>query len=348
MPATTPPSLDASDFDYHLPTAQIAQQPLAERSASRLLVLNGQQREESVMRDFARYLRPQDLLVINDSRVVQARFFGHKASGGKVEVLIERVLDARHALAQIRASKSPPAGSLLRLEEAFEVKVLGREGVFFRLAFPPSAPLADWMARYGKLPLPPYINRAANADDDERYQTLFADCAGSVAAPTAGLHFDHALLAAIAARGVKLAPVTLHVGAGTFQPVRSEDLSQHQMHAERYCIPATTVAAIEQTRRNDGRVIAVGTTSLRALEAAAASGNLRAGSAETDLFILPGYRFRVADALLTNFHLPRSTLLMLVCAFAGSETIRAAYAWAVAAGFRFFSYGDAMFIIPQK
>ena len=340
-----------ADFDYALPPELIAQAPAAVRSASRLLVLDGKQRSQAGMRDFPRWLRAGDVLVVNDTRVVRARLFGVKeSSGGQVEVLIERALGEHEALAQVRASKAPRAGTRLLLsDEAFAVEVLGREGTFFRLRFPDSAPLETWLARYGKLPLPPYITRAADAADDERYQTVFARESGSVAAPTAGLHFDAPLLDAIAARGAHLARVTLHVGAGTFQPVRTENLDEHVMHAERYFVPEDTVAAIAAARSRGARVVAVGTTSLRALESAATpAGEVRAGGGETRLFITPGYRFRVVDALLTNFHLPRSTLLMLVSAFAGMDAIRAAYAEAVAAKMRFFSYGDAMFITHRS
>lgn len=340
-----------ADFDYALPPERIAQQPTATRSASRLLVLEEKQRTQATMRDFPRWLRANDVLVVNDTRVVQARLFGVKeSSGGQVEVLIERALGEHEALAQVRASKAPRAGTRLLLADgALAVEVQGREDPFFRLRFPDTAPLETWLARYGKLPLPPYIERAADAADAERYQTVFARASGSVAAPTAGLHFDAPLLDAIAARGVPLARVTLHVGAGTFQPVRTENLAEHVMHAERYFVPEETVAAIRAARARGGRVVAVGTTSLRALESAATpAGEVRAGGGETRLFITPGYRFRVVDALLTNFHLPRSTLLMLVSAFAGMETIRAAYAEAVAAKMRFFSYGDAMFITHRS
>lgn len=335
-----------SDFNYELPPERIAQAPVAERSASRLLVLDGAVRTQAVMRDFPRWLRAGDVLVVNDTRVVQARFFGVKeGSGGQVEVLVERALGGQEALAQVRASKSPRAGMRLLLAEgAFAVEVLGREEPFFRLRFPDSAPFEHWLERYGKLPLPPYIERAADGQDGERYQTVFARESGSVAAPTAGLHFDAPLLEAIRAKGVALARVTLHVGAGTFQPVRTENLDEHVMHSERFFVPQETVDAIAAARAAGGRVVAVGTTSLRALESAAASGELAAGGGETQLFITPGYHFRVVDALLTNFHLPRSTLLMLVSAFAGMEAIRAAYAEAIASGMRFFSYGDAMFI----
>ena len=343
-------SLTLSAFDYPLPAELIAQAPLPQRSASRLLVVDpaGRLCAQLADRQFAELpalLEAGDLLVFNDARVLHARLHGVKDSGGRVEVLIERVLGEHEALAQIRASKSPRAGSTLRLADAFDVQVLGRAGEFFHLRFPEHEDLFALIEAHGALPLPPYIQRAAGEADESRYQTVFARTPGAVAAPTAGLHFDEDVLAAIAATGARCAWLTLHVGAGTFQPVRAENLAEHHMHAERYFIPQATVDAIAATRAAGGRVIAVGTTSLRALEAAAASdAGLCGGESETRLFILPGYRFRVVDALLTNFHLPKSTLLMLVSAFAGSDTIRRAYAHAVSARYRFFSYGDAMFI----
>lgn len=343
--------LSLSDFDYPLPSELIAQAPLPERSASRLLVVDPAAAPDAAGclddRRFAELpdlLEAGDLLVFNDARVIHARLHGVKDSGGRVEVLIERMLGEHEALAQVRASKSPRTGSRLRLAEAFDVHVLGRAGEFFHLRFPDTEDLFALIERHGALPLPPYIRRAAGGADETRYQTVFARTPGSVAAPTAGLHFDDEVLAAIAAKGVRSAWLTLHVGAGTFQPVRAEKLAEHQMHQERYLIPPATVDAIAATRAAGGRVIAVGTTSLRALEAAASAGSLEAGPGETGLFILPGFRFRIVDALLTNFHLPKSTLLMLVSAFAGTATMRHAYAHAIAARYRFFSYGDAMFI----
>ncbi|THF59202.1 tRNA preQ1(34) S-adenosylmethionine ribosyltransferase-isomerase QueA [Pseudothauera rhizosphaerae] len=341
--------LTLNDFDYELPPALIAQAPLPERSASRLLVVeDGQEMDRPLadlhFADLPTLLRAGDLLVFNDTRVIHARLHGTKDSGGQVEVLVERAVGPHEALAQVRASKSPRTGSRMRLAGAFEVEVLGRVGEFYHLRFPAGEDLVDLLEHHGKLPLPPYIRRDAGDADEARYQTVYARERGSVAAPTAGLHFDDNLLERLKAQGVKLAWLTLHVGAGTFQPVRVDDLGEHRMHAERYVIPAGTVAAIEATRQAGGRVIAVGTTSLRALEAAAQDGPLSAGSGETEIFILPGFRFQVADCLITNFHLPKSTLLMLVSAFAGLHTIRRAYAHAVAQGYRFFSYGDAMFL----
>lgn len=336
--------LTLDDFDYHLPPELIAQAPLAERSASRLLAVDNGEPVDLRFTDLPTLLRAGDLLVFNDTRVIHARLHGHKDSGGQVEVLVERAIGAHEALAQVRASKRPRAGSRLHLAEAFEVEVLGRVGEFFHLRFPSDEDLFALLERHGKLPLPPYIRRAAGDTDESRYQTVYAREPGSVAAPTAGLHFDDALLDRLKASGVKLAWLTLHVGAGTFQPVRVNDLGKHRMHAERYVLPAETVTAIAETRAAGGRVIAVGTTSMRALEAAAQDGPLVAGAGETDLFILPGFHFQVVDGLITNFHLPKSTLLMLVSAFAGLQTIRRAYAHAVAQRYRFFSYGDAMFL----
>lgn len=289
-------------------------------------------------------LAPGDLLVFNDSRVLHARLYGRKRTGGEVEVLIERPLGEHEALAMIRASKSPKPGSSIRLMDAFDVEVLGRVGEFFHLRFPEDETVIELIERHGRLPLPPYIDRAAAEADETRYQTVFAKNLGSVAAPTAGLHFDERVLADLQARGVRTAAVTLHVGAGTFQPVRVERIDEHVMHTEWYVIPQETIERIETTRANGGKVVCVGTTSLRALESAARGGTLRAGAGETDIFITPGFEFRVADKLVTNFHLPRSTLLMLVSAFAGTETIKAAYAHAIAARYRFFSYGDAMLL----
>ena len=289
-------------------------------------------------------LDPGDVLVVNDTRVIKARLHGRKDSGGEVEVLVERVLDAHRAIAQVRASKTPKPGRKLLLGEGVEAEVLGRRGEFFELRF--DAPVLDTLARHGEVPLPPYITHEAIGEDESRYQTVYAREPGAVAAPTAGLHFDRTLLDAVRARGVEIATVTLHVGAGTFQPVRVEDLSQHVMHSEWYGIAQAAVDAIARARKKNGRVVAVGTTTLRALESAVASGEgvLAAGAAETRLFIVPGYRFRLVDRLVTNFHLPRSTLLMLVSAFAGTENIRRAYAHAVAERYRFFSYGDAMLL----
>ena len=332
-----------NDFDYLLPDELIAQAPLDRRTDSRLLQVQPSLADLHFA-DLPSLLTPGDLLVFNDTRVMHARLFGTKDTGGQVEVMIERPLGSHEALAQIRASKSPKPGTRLHLEEALDVEVLGRAGEFFHLRFPDTDDLVALLERHGRLPLPPYIERAAGNTDESRYQTVYARNPGSVAAPTAGLHFDEALLARLASQGINSAFVTLNVGAGTFQPVRAHDLSEHRMHTEAYFVPEATVDAIATTRAAGRRVVCVGTTSMRALESAARSGPLQAGKAESDLFILPGYDFQVADALITNFHLPKSTLLMLVSAFSGMETIRRAYAHAIAQRYRFFSYGDAMFL----
>ncbi|MBS1228306.1 MAG: S-adenosylmethionine/tRNA-ribosyltransferase-isomerase [Proteobacteria bacterium] len=342
--------LTLDDFDFDLPPELIAQHPASERSASRLLHVAAGTLHDRQFIDLAQLITPGDLLVLNDTRVIKARLYGQKDSGGKVEVMIERIADAHHAVAQIRASKSPKPGSRIVIEGAFSVTVTGRSGEqseFFALELVGDGDLYALLEQHGHLPLPPYITHDAESDDETRYQTVFARHLGAVAAPTAGLHFDDAMLATLAAQGAELAYLTLHVGAGTFQPVRVHDLSQHRMHSERFAIPPATVDAIARTRARGGRVIAVGTTSLRALEAAAQGGELVAGDAETDIFITPGYRFRVVDRLITNFHLPKSTLLMLVSAFAGTQTMRAAYRHAVAQRYRFFSYGDAMLLERQ-
>ncbi|OHC69859.1 MAG: tRNA preQ1(34) S-adenosylmethionine ribosyltransferase-isomerase QueA [Rhodocyclales bacterium RIFCSPLOWO2_02_FULL_63_24] len=335
-------SLQLADFDYTLPPQLIAQTPLPQRSASRLLVVDGERRADAGFANLPQHLRAGDLLVMNDSRVLHARLLGRKESGGRVEVLVERLLDKNVALAQLRASKSPQPGTRLWLEDGLDVEVLGRTDEFYRLRFQGDA--VELLERHGRLPLPPYIERAAEAPDELRYQTVYAREKGSVAAPTAGLHFDQALLASLREMGVGIAYVTLHVGAGTFQPVRVGNLAEHRMHTERYVLPGATAEAIAATKARGGRVVAVGTTSLRTLESAALEGNLKVGAGETALFVTPGFEFRVADLLITNFHLPKSTLLMLVSAFGGLDEIRAAYAHAIAAGYRFFSYGDAMLL----
>jgi len=338
--------LTLDDFDYLLPPDRIAQMPLAERSASRLLAMRGARLADLGIRDLPGLLAPGDLLVMNDTRVIHARLYGRKDSGGQVEVLVERIAGDGEAIAQVRASKPPKPGSRLRLEEALDVEVLGRAGEFYRLRFHADDPgdVVELIERHGRLPLPPYIERAARMPDEERYQTVFARAKGSVAAPTAGLHFDAPLLAELAARDIGIAHVTLHVGAGTFQPVRVHDLAKHRMHRERYAVPQATVDAISACRARGGRVVAVGTTTLRTLESVALAGPLRAEQGESELFITPGFQFRVVDVLLTNFHLPRSTLLMLVSAFGGLDDIRAAYRHAIDGHYRFFSYGDAMLI----
>jgi S-adenosylmethionine:tRNA ribosyltransferase-isomerase len=334
-----------AEFDYALPEELIAQHPAPRRTASRLLRLDARTGALDDLRfdDLPDLVGAHDAVVINDTRVIKARLAGRKASGGRVEVLIERLLGGDEALALIRASHPPKAGGLIYVGEDVTIDVLGREDDLYRLRFRGESVEAV-LERHGALPLPPYVHHAPRAEDEERYQTVFAERPGAVAAPTAGLHFDRATLERVAARGAALARVTLHVGAGTFQPLRTELVEAHRMHAERYQVPQQTVAAIERARAAGGRVLAVGTTSLRALESAAREGGLRASAGETDLFIYPGYRFRVVDRLLTNFHLPRSSLLMLVAAFAGLDNIRRAYAHAIAARYRFFSYGDAMLI----
>ncbi|MEX1082397.1 MAG: tRNA preQ1(34) S-adenosylmethionine ribosyltransferase-isomerase QueA [Halofilum sp. (in: g-proteobacteria)] len=340
------------EFQYDLPAEQIAQHPLPERSASRLLVLDGRDGAcvDRSFRDLPDQLAAGDLLVFNDTRVLPARLHGQKAaSGGRVEVLIERLdADGRSARAHVRASKAPGADTLLELAEgALSARVTGRDGDLFVLDFGTGVPLTERLERYGEIPLPPYIERAPEQADAERYQTVYARSLGAVAAPTAGLHFDAAVLAELERRGVESARLTLHVGAGTFQPVRAEQVDQHEMHAERIEVPEPVCAAVEAARARGGRVIAVGTTVVRALESAVdEAGTLRPFSGDTRLFLTPGARFHVVDGLVTNFHLPGSTLLMLVCAFSGREHTLAAYRHAVAAGYRFFSYGDAMLMWP--
>ncbi|HEY1394324.1 MAG TPA: tRNA preQ1(34) S-adenosylmethionine ribosyltransferase-isomerase QueA [Methylibium sp.] len=334
-----------SDFDFALPPELIAQHPAPERSASRLLDGRGETPVDRVFRELAQLLAPGDLLVFNDTRVIKARLYGAKASGGHVEALVERVLPDHEVLAHLRASKSPKPGSVVRFADAFDAEVLGRggpDGGLFHLRFP-DEPLA-LLARHGHVPLPPYITHADSADDERRYQTVFADKPGAVAAPTAALHFDAAVLTALREHGVNTASVTLHVGAGTFQPVRVENLAEHKMHSEWFEVPEATVQAIAATRAAGGRVVAVGTTTLRALESAARDGELKSGARDTDIFITPGFEFRVVDMLVTNFHLPKSTLMMLVAAFAGYEHVVALYRHAISGRYRFFSYGDAMLL----
>jgi len=334
------------DFDYELPQELIAQTPAAERGASRLLHLDGVSGaiSERAFRDIVELVVPGDVMVFNDTRVIKARLSGQKASGGKVEVLVERVLAGDQALAQVRASHAPREGAELVLADAVRVTVLERRGGFYTLRFANCSDVYALLERYGSVPLPPYIAHAPDMFDETRYQTVYAREPGAVAAPTAGLHFDEALLDVLKRRGVAVTHVTLHVGAGTFQPVRVTDISEHRMHSEWYHVPQATVDAVAAARAQGGRVLAVGTTSLRALETAGAGGTLRAGRGDTNLFIVPGFVFRVVDRLLTNFHLPKSTLLMLVSAFAGIDNIRSAYRHAVEQRYRFFSYGDAMLI----
>jgi len=342
-------ALRRQDFHFDLPKELIADAPLPVRSASRLLVLDNRTGALSDRRfvDLVSLLKPNDLLVFNNTRVIPARVFGRKPSGGAVEVMVERILGPRHAIAQIRASHAPKPGSSIELQSGDTLTVGGRVDGFFEICVANVGPdLLTLLDTVGEMPLPHYMGRRAEASDRERYQTVYAERPGAVAAPTAGLHFDADLLAAIKSRGVASAEVTLHVGAGTFQPVRVDDLTEHRMHAEWVSVPESTVGAVEKTKAAGGRVIAIGTTSVRALESAAASGALQPFEGDTRIFITPGYRFRVIDALVTNFHLPESTLLMLVSAFAGRESVLAAYAHAVKQKYRFYSYGDAMFIAP--
>ncbi len=346
----TPRTHTLADFDFELPPELIAQHPAAERSGSRLLDGTQPTPQDRVFRDLPGLLQPGDLLVFNDTRVIKARLLGAKATGGSVEALVERVLPGHEVMAHLRASKSPKPGSTVRFisgdgRSRFEAQMLGRggpENSLFHLRFP-SEPFA-LIERHGHVPLPPYITHSDNADDERRYQTVFAAKPGAAAAPTAALHFDEPLLAALRERGVGSAAVTLHVGAGTFQPVRTDNLAEHRMHSEWFDIPASTVEAIANARAAGGRIVSVGTTTLRALESAARGGVLQSGSRDTDIFITPGFEFRVVDRLITNFHLPKSTLLMLISAFTGYEHAMSLYRHAISNAYRFFSYGDAMLL----
>ena len=341
--------MQTSDFDYELPQELIVQVPLEQRSASRLLYLDG---ASGNLRDcqfgnLPQFVKAGDVMVLNDTRVIKARLFGEKESGGKVEILVERVVDDHHALAQLSASHAPRPGAKLFLAKQLQAIVEERLGEFYRLRFDSKITVWELLEHIGAMPLPHYISRPASELDKARYQTVYAREPGAVAAPTAGLHFDPAMLDNLRGKGVRIAFVTLHVGAGTFQPVRVESIAKHKMHSEWYSVPAKTVSMIEMAKREGGRVMAVGSTSLRALEAAATNGKLQAVCGETDIFITPGYRFKIVERLLTNFHLPCSTLLMLVSAFGGMENIRRAYRHAVELRYRFFSYGDAMLIERQ-
>ncbi|HEX5419399.1 MAG TPA: tRNA preQ1(34) S-adenosylmethionine ribosyltransferase-isomerase QueA [Gammaproteobacteria bacterium] len=340
--------MDRRDFSFDLPPELIAQQPLPERSSSRLLALDG---ASGAVRDLAfpdlgELLRPGDLLVLNDTRVLPARLLGRKASGGRVELLLERIVSPRGARVQLKASHTPKTGQTLEFPGGASALVIGREGALFDVEF--DREVESYFMAHGLVPLPPYIERAPAEQDRERYQTIFARAPGAVAAPTAGLHFDTRLLDALERRGVERAFLTLHVGAGTFAPVRTEQVEAHRLHAERLAVSAELVLAIARARRRGGRVVAVGTTVVRGLETAARAGTLEPFAGETELFIYPGYEFRAVDALVTNFHLPESSLLMLVAAFAGREHTLAAYRHAVAGRYRFFSYGDAMFVTPAR
>jgi len=340
--------MQLSDFNYELPPDLIAQHPLANRTDSRLLEVRADgvkhvQLLDRQFKDILNLLQPGDLLIFNDTKVIPARLHGKKETGGIVELLIERISGEKKAWVQIRASKVPKTGSIVYIHnhagETFQVEMIGYDGRFYEVRFPDN--VFSLLERFGELPLPPYIEHQPDSEDARRYQTVVAKNPGAVAAPTAGLHFDEAILQKLKGLGINQAAVTLHVGAGTFTPVREEDLSKHKMHYEWYSIPKETLETIEVTKKNGGRVIAVGTTSMRALESEAATGQ---SSGETNLFITPGYQFKTVDCLLTNFHLPKSTLLMLVSAFAGVENIRAAYQHAIHQKYRFFSYGDAMFL----
>ena len=338
-----------SDFHFDLPPELVAQEPLAERSASRMLVVPPAPAafDDRLIRELPEFLRPGDLLVFNDTRVIPARLFGVKETGGRVEILLERITASHEVHAQIGASKAPKPDSRIRLDDGTELTVLGRDGEFYSLRFETAEPLEQVLHRAGRMPLPPYIQRDADISDDERYQTVFAKHTGAVAAPTAGLHFDERLLDALKARGVEFGHVTLHVGAGTFQPMRAEHLADHVMHREWLNVGAELCAQVARVKAAGGRIVAVGTTVVRSLETAMRDGELKPFAGDTQIFIFPGYRIRSIDVLLTNFHLPESTLLMLVSAFAGREHILSAYQHAVDARYRFFSYGDAMLLYPE-
>jgi S-adenosylmethionine:tRNA ribosyltransferase-isomerase len=340
-------AMQLSDFDYTLPPELIAQHPPTERTASRLLHVQPHALTDHMFGSVLDLLSPDDVLVVNNTKVIKARLFGQKKSGGQVEIMLDRVLGPHEALAMVRASKTPKLDSEITVGQD-RITVLGRVQDQFHLRF--ARPVWDVLDQHGHVPLPPYITHADTADDQARYQTVYAQTPGAVAAPTAGLHFDEALLAAIQAKGVTLAHVTLHVGAGTFAPVRVDDISKHQMHSEWYEVPQATVDAIHAAKARGGRCVAVGTTSMRSLESAARDGALKAITGDTNIFITPGFNFNVVDVLITNFHLPKSTLMMLVSAFAGMQRIQSAYAHAVARRYRFFSYGDAMWLekAPEK
>ncbi len=337
-----------SDFDYELPPELIAHQPLAQRTDSRLLTVNHEgQLADKKFSDLPTLIQAEDLLVFNNTRVIPARLHGQKETGGKVEILVERIIGTHEVLAHVKASKAPKTGARLLLETQINTEMLGRQDDLFHLRFQHDTPALELLEAHGHIPLPPYIDRPDEADDRERYQTVYARHPGAVAAPTAGLHFDEALLQQLRDKGVHFTEVTLHVGAGTFQPVRNHDLSKHIMHAEFAVVSRQTCDAIAACQKRGGRVIAVGTTSVRSLESAAANGTLQPFENDTRLFITPGYPFKVVDAMITNFHLPESTLLMLVSAFSGYESMRNAYQHAVNTRYRFFSYGDAMFLVKR-
>lgn len=334
------------DFDFYLPPHLIAQYPLPNRSESRLLEVNAQDGsiKDNLFRQIGKQFAAGDVLVLNDTKVIKARLFGQKATGGQIEVMIDRVLSPQEAYAQIKSSRSPKAGSMLHLAGEMQAEVLGRVQDMFHIRLLGEQSWYDFLEQYGQLPLPPYIEHAADATDDSRYQTVFAKHAGAVAAPTAGLHFDEVLLQSLMDKGVHVRYVTLHVGAGTFQPVKVDNIAEHHMHSEVYHLPEETIATILAARAAGKRITAVGTTSLRTLESAAHAGKLFAHHGDTDIFITPGFEFKLVDRLITNFHLPKSTLMMLVSAFGGYDLMREAYAHAIAQSYRFFSYGDAMLI----
>ncbi len=337
------------DFDFYLPDHLIAQHPTSERTASRMLHVDGpnEKLSDEVFSDLPNFLNAGDLLIFNDTRVIKARLFGHKQTGGNVEVLVERVINPHVVYAHVRASRSPKVGTLIRLSDAFDAVVIARHDDLFELRFLSENSVLELLEQYGALPLPPYITHEATIQDEERYQTVYSKNLGAVAAPTAGLHFNDGMLEQIRQKGVKIAYVTLHVGAGTFQPVRVDNIHEHKMHSELYNIPQATIDMIAATRQQGAKVTAIGTTAMRALESAAQHGDLKSGDGETSIFITPGYRFKVVDRLFTNFHLPKSTLLMLVSAFGGFDNIKKAYAHAINREYRFFSYGDAMLIEKQ-
>lgn len=334
------------DFDFYLPPHLIAQHPLPNRSESRLLEVNAANNTilDNDFRHIIDHFEIGDVLVLNDTKVIKARLFGQKTTGGQIEVMIDRVLSAQEAYAQIKSSRSPKAGSLLHLSGDYQAEVLGRHADMFHIRLLGNESWYDFLEQYGQLPLPPYIEHKADAADDTRYQTVFAKHAGAVAAPTAGLHFDDVLLQALMSKGVHVCYVTLHVGAGTFQPVKVDNISEHHMHSEVYHLPEDTIQTILDARASGKRITAVGTTSLRTLESAANAGKLFAHHGETSIFITPGFEFKLVDRLITNFHLPKSTLMMLVSAFGGYDLMRQAYSHAIEKAYRFFSYGDAMLI----
>lgn len=344
------PSMNLSQFDYQLPEELIAQEPLAERTASRLLHFKTYAKtfDDLQFADMLQLLQPEDLLVLNNTKVIPARMYGKKTSGGKVEFLLERIVDAHTVLAQLKASKSPKTGAEIIFAKNVKAVVQGRRDDFYILVFDEGADVTNLLDDYGCMPLPPYIQRAPEKNDNERYQTVFAKHKGAVAAPTAGLHFDNKILAALQDKGIKSATITLHVGAGTFQPVREDNIEEHKIHAERVIVSQEICNQIVACKKRGGRIVAVGTTVARALESAAQNGSIEPYEMDTSLFIYPGFKFNVIDALITNFHLPKSTLLMLVSAFAGCETVMSAYRHAVTAKYRFYSYGDAMFIENGK